>query len=300
MNAKGLDWSDLEVFLATAREGSLSGAARRLRVNASTVQRRMSRLEEALETRVFERSPRGYALTPVGEELLRHALGMETHAIAASRGVVGRDQSLEGVVTVDDVAFVVLPPILRAFREAHPKVEVHVYVASGFADLTRRQADVAIRFGARPSDADLVARRVAPGHVALYASEAYVAAHGRPERPEMLAAHDIVRGDESMARLGMERFVEQHADPRRTAFRSNSMLARLHAVKSGLGIGFLATFVAEPEPDLVRLDVETSSLSGELWIVVHVDLKRNARVRAFVDFVYPRMRDDPRWAAVSG
>lgn len=288
MNARLPGWEDLHYFLATARGGTLAAAAEDLGVNASTVQRRINRLEEDLQARVFDRSQRGYALTPAGEELLAHAAAMELEVLAVGRKVGGFDERLAGtirVATVDDLAVTVLMPLVREFTDAHPGVTVEVIVQVEFADLARRQADVALRLGGKPREPDLITRFVSRVNVALYASPAYLDARGRPRSIEELAAHDIVRGDDRVSGLLMERLIDRHGG--RVSYRSNAFLARAAALRDGLGIGFMSCFLADPDPALERLDVELPAFpGGSLWMLVHADLRRNARVRAFVDHVY--------------
>jgi DNA-binding transcriptional LysR family regulator len=162
-------------------------------------------------------------------------------------------------------------------------------VRTGFADLARRQADVAIRFGGRLPEADLIAKQVARVDVALYASRAYLKEHGRPTRLEELNRHAIVRGNEQVSGLPHEKLMDRYGDPANFAFSSNSFLARLAAIREGMGIGFLGCFMGEREKTLERLPFRFPEASGYLWLVLHVDLKRNARVRAFVEHTYAAM-----------
>jgi DNA-binding transcriptional LysR family regulator len=288
MNARP-SWNDLQVFLAAAREGTLAAAAEALGVNASTVQRRIGKLEAQLATRLFDRKQRGYSLTAAGEELFVRVLTIEQEVLAVDRHIGGRDQSLQGtirVATVDDLATGVLPPILRDFRRKHSRVTLEVGIGSDFVDLARRQADVAIRFGRKPALGDLVVKHISRVDVALYGSRDYFRAHGRPERLEDLRHHCIVRGDAQMGDLPMERIMDRHGDPIRIAYRSNSMLARACAIRDGLGIGLLGCFAGENDRTLERIDLAFPEAASDLWMVVHVDLRRNARVRAFVAFVH--------------
>lgn len=288
MSASLANWSDLEMFLAAARHGTLAGAAEALKINASTVQRRIGKLETELETKLFDRSPRGYALTPAGEELFTHVLQMELQAIAIARRVAGRDQSLEGpirIATVDDLAIGILSPLLRTFGQRNPRVTITVDLGSHFADLARRQADVALRFGEKPSTGDVIARHLIRADVAVYGSRGYFRTHGRPKGPEELHRHAIVCGDESMSRLPMERHIRAHTEPENIAYCSNSMLARLVAVRDGIGVGYLPCFMAHRERSLERLDLGLPPVGADIWMLVHADLRRNARVRALVDFL---------------
>jgi DNA-binding transcriptional LysR family regulator len=280
-------WGDLQMFLAAAREGTLAAAATTLGVNASTVQRRIGKLETELATRLFDRKQRGYSLTAAGEELLAHVLTIEQEILAIDRRIGGRDQGLQGtirVATVDDLATGVLSPILRDFRRQHPKVTVEMEIGSSFSDLARRQADVAIRFGGKPALGDLIVKHVSRVDVGLYGSRSYFRTHDRPTSLPDLRHHAIVCGGDQMRGLPMERIMDRYADPTRIAYRSDSMLARACAVRDGLGIGFLARFVGEKDRMLERLDLAFPELASDLWMVVHTDLRRNARVRAFVDF----------------
>jgi len=289
VNAKLWDWADLEIFLAAARGGSLVAAASELGVNASTVQRRIGKLEGDLGTRLFDRSPRGYGLTGAGEALLEHARAAEEELWAGARKVTGRDRSLEGVVrvtTVDDLAFGVLPPIVRAFRKRHRRVEIDLDIQAEFSDLGRRQADVAIRFGAAPQHDDVIVKHVTRVDVALYGSKSYLEKHGTPSSLPDLRDHALVRATTRFSRLAIEQIMDRYSDASSVALRSNSMLVRHAAIREGIGIGWLGHFMGEHEPELSRLDLKLPSVSSDLWMLVHVDLRTNARVRAFVDFVH--------------
>ncbi len=288
MSARLPAWSELEIFLAAARGGTLAAAAKQLAIDASTVQRRIGKLESELDVRLFERSQRGYSLTTAGEELLQHVLVIESEVLAIGRQVGGRDHALQGVVrvsTVDDFAVDVLPPILRGLHERYPGLEVHVSVQTGHADLGRREADVAIRLGGKPSAPDDVLSHAVRLSAGFYASRKYVAKHGSPATYEDFRQHFLVRADESLVHAPTEQVFERHGDPSKVVYRSNSVLARLAAVREGLGISWLSGFSAKKHRSLVRVPVDSEPLEGDLCVIVHVDLRKNARVRAFVDFV---------------
>jgi len=291
MNARPYDWGDLEIFLATARGGTLTTAAQVLRVDASTVQRRVGKLEAAMRAKLFVRSPRGYALTEAGQELYAHALAMDEQAAGAWRKVVARDERPIGTVrvaTVDDVAVHILPPIVATFREKHPNVSVFVDVRSSFVDLGRHEADVAIRFGVKPPDGDIVVRRVLTANVGLFASRAYLKKHGRPRVPEDLKSHALVRADEALAGLSIERLLERFGDRSKVALRANSFYARVAAIRAGVGIGFAPLFLTAGDKSLQRLHLAfpEAPTSADVLLLVHADMRRNARVRAFVEHAF--------------
>ena len=287
MAEKPISWDQLQVFLAAARTGTLSAGARDLDSSPATVLRRLRVLERKLQVELFVRSSRGYALTQAGSELLAHVQAIEEEVLAAERRLGGRDQRLSGsirVATLDDLVQTVLGPVLAGFVQRHPAVELNLQIDSEFTNLTRRSADVAIRAGGQPKSPDVIARRVCDIGVALYASREYL--RRQPLRPglQQLAGHRIVRGDEARAHLPMEEVIEQYAGGATVAFRSNSMLARCSAVRDGIGVGFLPCFVADAERNLIRLGDVIPEASATLWILVHADLRRNARVRSFVEY----------------
>lgn len=291
MGARPYDWSDLEIFLATARGGTLTAAAEALRVDVSTVQRRVGKLEAAMRSKLFVRSPRGYALTEAGQDLYTHALAMDEEAASAWRKVVARDEQPVGTVrvaTVDDFAVHILPPIVASFREKHPNVTVFVDVRSSFVDLGRHEADVAIRFGLAPPEGDVVVRRVLTANVGLFASRAYLKKHGRPKTPEDLKDHALVRAEEGLSRMSMERILERFGDRSRIALRAGSFYARVGAIRAGVGIGFAPLFLAARDKGLerLRIDFPEPPVGADLLLLIHADMRRNARVRAFVEHAF--------------
>lgn len=296
VNAQNVDWTNLEYFLATAHGGSLSTAARALSVNHATVSRRIDRLEVELGVRLFTRDTRGYLLTAAGKELLIHARAIEREVLAIRRKVAGLDRRLEGsvrVVTVDDLAVLMMPALLTGFRELHPAVTVELDVRTELTDLGRLQADVAIRFGERPQDPNVVSRRIGPAPTLLYASTDYLRRHQAPRTPAEIAHHDVVMGSESMAGVAMECFMAKHAPPERIALRSNSMLTRRAAIAAGLGIGMLPPAIARSDRTLREIPIDLPPMSSNIWMAMHTDVRTNARVRAFADFTYDRLRADP-------
>lgn len=276
-------WQDLQFFLAAARGGSLAAAAHALGVSSATVHRRLAHLERVYATRLFDRSPRGYALTEAGQELHAHVERIEAEMLSAERRVGGRDRRLRGrlhVATVDDLALTVLGPVLRGFAGHHSQLEIELSIGSDHSDLSRRHADVAIRPGSRPPEGDLVARRVCGIGVALYGRREL--ADRTPAPASLPKGQRVVRGDAARAGLPMERWLDRQAPCGQAALRSGSMLARLVAVREGLGVGLLPCLAADADPGLVRLSDLLPEAGSSLWILTHADMRRNARVGAFV------------------
>jgi len=281
MDAKLENWDELRVFLEVARAGSLSGAARSLGVNHSTVFRRIGAFEEALGVRLFERFPNGYVLTPAGEETREFALRIEDEVATLGRKVSGQDLRLSGTVritTIDMLALGLLPRHLAAFRAEYPGIEIEVYLTNAALNLSKREADVALRVGNEPPEA-LVGRRVGRLVFAAYGSSNYCA--GRLDMP--LDHHDWIGLDSEHAPLA-RRFAN-FLPGVNTVFRANSVAASIAAAKAGIGLATLPCGLADLEPDLVRVADLPDDFTLDLWLLTHEDLRRTARVRAFMDFL---------------
>ncbi|MGI6247650.1 MAG: LysR family transcriptional regulator [Pseudochelatococcus sp.] len=280
MEAQAANWDDLRLFLAVARVGTLSGAARTLGVNHSTVFRRVGAFEDRLRVRLFERLPNGYALTPAGEEMRDAAMRIEEQIAALSRRVTGRDLRLGGTVritTVDMLALGVLPGHLAAFRAQYPGIVLDVVVSNAALDLTRREADVALRVGNAPSET-LVGRRVARLAFAIYA-----AAGGPTVQDGELTARDWIGFDDEHAPLA--RHMARLYPQARLAFRTNSIPAAIGAARAGTGLAPLPCGLADRDPGLIRIAEMPEPFTLDLWLLTHEDLRATARIRAFMDFM---------------
>lgn len=279
-----MEWDDLRTVLAVGRAGTLSGAARALNVNHSTVFRRVGLIEEGLGVRLFERHRDGYTPTPAGEEVCALAGRMDGDVVALERRLAGRDLRPAGLVrvtTTDTIMAQLLPPILAAFRAAHPEITLEVAAANRFFNLTKRDADVAIRPTSTPPEA-LVGRRICAVATAVYGA-ASLGVDGRRERDLM----DLpwVGPDDSLGDLKSARWLAAMTPAPTVVCRANSVLGMFAAAKAGLGAAALPCFLADPEPMLRRLQAPLPALATELWLLTHRDLRRVARIRAFLDFV---------------
>ena len=287
MNAQLANWDDLRVFLAVARAGSLSGAARSLGVNHSTVFRRIAGLEETLGVRLFERLPTGYALTPAGEETLGIVESIETEVATLDRTVAGQDLRLSGTVritAVDMIAFWLLPDHLRRFRAAHPGIEVEIVVGNEALNLSRRETDMALRISNSPPET-LVGRRVGKLVFAIYGAPDYCAS--RPGTD--LAQHDWIGFDSAHAPL--TRQLEKLLPGARPAVRSNSVACTIRLATAGLGLALLPCAIADQKPDLIRVAELPDAFGLDLWLLTHEDLRHTARIRAVLEFLTPALAE---------
>lgn len=281
-----LDWTDLRHALAVAEAGSLAGAARVLGVNHTTVLRRVSGLEARMGVRLFERMPTGYAPTAAGEEVLAVARGMEATVAALERRLAGQDLRLSGtlrVATTDTLALTVLMPHLAAFRAAHPGIELEVALSNAMANLTRRDADVAVRPADDPPEA-LVGRRVADIAYAVYGAAGYLARHAELGR---LDAHPWVAPDDSLAATVTARWMRRVLSSTvSVACRLDSLLAVREAARAGLGLALLPCYLGDGASGLGRVGAgPRPEVRSTLWLLTHEDMRRTARVRAFTEFM---------------
>ncbi len=279
-----MDWDDLRYVLAVGRAGSLAGAAKALTVHHSTVFRRIGTIEARLGVRLFERHREGYAMTPAGEQIRRLAARMDEEVAGLERRLLGRDMRLSGsvrVTTTDTLLLMLLTPILAAFREDQPEIELEVAVSNTFFSLSKREADIAIRPTSSPPEG-LVGRRVARVATAVYASEAYLA---RSAARDDLAEHDWIEPDDSLQHLPATRWLRSWRSEGFARYRVNTLLGMREAAITGMGLAALPCFIADGVPTLRRVRPPLEELATDLWLLIHRDLRRVARMRAFLDFV---------------
>ena len=277
-----LEWDDLRYVLAVAEAGSLAGAARSLGVNHTTVLRRVGSFERRLGLRLFERLPTGYVLTAGGDELIAAARRIDDTVATLERKLAGQDLRLTGgvrVTTTDTLMGSILPEILAEFRARHPGIQVEIAVSNLMFNLTKRDADVAIRPADDPPEA-LVGRRIARIAFAIYGSPRYLA----KGRADDLAAHRWVAPDDSLAGTSVARWMRSALPESAVTLRVDSLLGLRHAAQAGLGLAALPCYLGDTAPDLVRVHRPIAEMETALWILTHEDLRHTARIRAFTEF----------------
>jgi DNA-binding transcriptional LysR family regulator len=281
------DWDDLRFFLAVARSGRLTAAARRLGADHATVSRRITSLEESLKAKLFERRPQGYALTGHGEQLLAKAESMETEALAIQSEIGGADMALSGTVRIgapDGFGSTFLAPRFASLAKAYPGLELQLIAMPRLLSLSKREADVAITL-APPKEGKVVARKLCDYRLGLYAAQGYLDAMPPIAAAEDLFAHRIVGYIDDLIFTPELDYLDEVAKGLRAQIQSSSVLAQMNAVAAGAGIGVIHHFMAVDEPRLVPVLPESVSITRSFWLLVHADLKDVARVRAVVDFI---------------
>lgn len=282
------DWNDLQHFLAVARCGSTTAAGRDLKVNQSTVQRRLGELERRLGQPLVERHPTGYRLTAFGEQLLPHAQRVEQSVLALQQVVQSSARELTGVVRVTCPEPIVYrisqSPLLERLHQKHPRLRVEFLMSDRYLDLAKGEADVALRSG-DTVDNKLVGRKLGDSLWAVYASPAYLQRHGRPQRIEELAQHALVGLDESMAGHRAAVWLRQVAPQARFAATADSVLGLVSSAKAGVGLAALPTALGDGEPELERVLGPIPELARIWRILTTPQLRRTPRVSAFFEFM---------------
>jgi DNA-binding transcriptional LysR family regulator len=271
-------WDDLKVFLAVAREGTTLGAGRQLGVNQTTCARRIAALEETLGARLFERHAAGYRLLPLGERILPMAQAMEREAETIAEIVAGDARETARIIrltTTESMLDTFVNPALPAFHKAFPNVHVELLLDNRQLDLTRGEADFAVRSGPAPTDPLLIARKVAPVAWAVYAGQGYVARHGAPASLSDLADHAVV-----LFTIG-DLFPEGAVPDSAIRYRSNSALSVTHTVAADLAVGGLPCRLGDSQPNLVRcFDLEVTTW---MWLIYPERLRGEPHIRGLSD-----------------
>jgi DNA-binding transcriptional LysR family regulator len=273
------DWQHWRAFLAVVQTGSLSAAARQLRLTQPTLGRQIAALERDLGVALFTRSTEGVHPTDAARELVPHATAMASAAAALLRAASGGDGALRGSVRLaasEFIGAVVLPPMLARFRAANPLIEIELALSDRVEDLSRRDADIAVR-NTTPTQAALLVRRIGEVPITLFAHRAYVEAHGMPADLTELERHGLIGRPEHLLQF------PSGGIALRFGFRCSSDLGLLAALRAGLGIGYCQTPIGRDDPDLVPVLPDTVLARIGVWLVTHEDLRGTRRIRVLAD-----------------
>lgn len=287
------DWNDLKYFLAVARGGSTLAAARILGASQSTVHRRLTELEKHIGCKLAKRSPSGYQLTDIGQRLFEHAeraeeviSTFERHALAASTALTGSVRVTCSSTMADRLA---KSTLIGGFHAQYPGLRVEFIITDKYLDLSKGQADVAIRTG-EVADENLIGRKIAEVPWAVYATRSYLEHHGRPERMQDLNQHLVIAFDGEIANYAAARWLRSVAPKAKIAARSDNWAAFLAAVKTGVGLGPLPMHHGDREKELVRMINTQPRVVSQFWLLMHPDMRHTPRVRAFFDYVIAEVK----------
>jgi len=280
-----MEWDDMKLVLAICRTGTLSGAARDLGVNYSTIFRRICGIEKDLNLKLFERHRNGYAMTEAGEAVMQHARRMEEEANAVSRELLGADASISGTIKLtapDGIAQYALMPHLESFCKQHPDVQLDLNLTSSALLLERNEADIAVRIGKHPPE-NYIAREICKVRFGDYGSPEYLAKYGH------LAPHD-------------HRWVTNREHPKpwwagdkdqvNVVFTTDSKEADIDAARRGLGLVSLANIVGNRARGLQHAGLPVKDVERTMWLLIHPDLRGTARVKALMSHLLTGLQNE--------
>ena len=300
--AMSFDWNQVRAFLATAEEGSFSGAARALKTTQPTIGRQISGLEAALGVALFERTVRGPTLTAAGRDLLDHVRVMGETATLISTVAAGQSQEVTGEVAVsatDLVSAAILPGLLGDLRETAPGIHLRIIASNDISNLMRREADIAIRH-VRPTEPDLIARHLGDFRASLYAASAYLDKAGRPRAPRALADHAFVGSPNSDQLVTTLRDKGIPVRSENFVMSSESGVVQWELVKAGYGITYMPELLGEATPGIEKVLPDLPSLEFPVWLVTHRELRTSRRIRVVFDFLARGLADTVRMSGKSG
>jgi DNA-binding transcriptional LysR family regulator len=281
------DWNRARAFLVTAEEGSLSAAARALGMAQPTLGRQVDALEQELDVVLFERVGRGLTLTPSGLELLAHVRAMGEAAGKVSLAAMGQSQSLEGPICIaasETYAEHVLAPIIAKLRRSEPGITVEIIVSNSPSDLRRREADIAIR-NFRPTEPDLIARKIRDVPARLYATPDYIRRIGTPKLPYDLRHAEFINIESTGALIKGLRAMGINVSEQNFPVLTENYTVMWALVKQGVGIGILDGNIGDAEPLVERVLPDMEPLMFPIWLVAHREVNTSRRIRRVFDFL---------------
>ena len=286
------DWNKARAFLVTAEEGSLSAAARALGMAQPTLGRQVDGLEQELGIVLFERVGRGLTLTPSGLELLDHVRDMGEAAGRVSLTALGQSQALGGKICIsasETYAAVLLPPIITKLRRQEPGIQGEIVVANHASDLRRREADIAIR-NFRPTEPDLIAKKIGDADAVLYATPDYIRRIGNPAKPEDLQRADFVNLDHGGMMIKGLNALGLGLSEANFPLLTESYHVMWELVRQGAAIGILDAYIGDADPAVARVLPDMEPLVFPIWLVAHRELATNRRIRMVYDFLAKELK----------
>lgn len=280
-DAVKFDWNQARAFLVTAREGSLSSAAKALGLTQPTLSRQVSGLEDSLNVVLFEKFGRGLALTPAGHDLLSYVEKMGDAAANLNLSASGKSQALSGSVCISSPEYTsafIMPLLADKIQQNYPLIQIDLVASNEKSDLKRREADIAVR-SFRPTELDFIAKRIRSQSWGLYASTSYFENKGKPistkaiEQLDFIGPSDTDISIEHLAKMGLKLTTSNFR------ITTDNMLVQWQSVCMGFGIAFVPNEIADGAPNLTRLLADHVSLESERWLVTHREMRLNRKVR---------------------
>jgi len=287
------DWNDLRFFLELSRRGRLVSVAHKLHVDHTTVSRRIAALENQLDARLFDKSPRGYQLTDAGLRLLPYAEQMEAQSNQLYQDISGKDARLSGTVRLaapEGLGTEIIARNLATFRLLHPDIELDLVAESRRTSLSKREADIAITL-ARPKTGRLISWKLCDYLLRLYGTKKYLRTRNEIHHKDDLNRHDFISYIDDLIEMQELKFLEHIIKDPHVVFRSTSVMAQYRAVLDGIGLSLVHCFMADRDERLVPILSDDISVKRQYWLVVHEDLRHVARVNAVCQFLTKLLKE---------
>ncbi len=282
-----MEWDNLRFFLAVARSGSLTGATEKLRSSASTVSRRIELLEQNLDLKLFSHHQTGYQLTDEGKVLFENAERVEEAVMSLEQDAMAQHTDISGTVrlaTAENIANFMITPALPSLLEKHPGIVLEMVPGISSINLTKREADIALRMR-RPQQGNVVVRKLGVLGYALYGSQSYLNKREAGENEGQYDQDDFVTFSEEYAHLPASQWIESVLSGRPPAMITSSLYGQVAAASAGIGLAVLPCFLGDRDPTLQRVSSPIESTQQEIWLVIHRDLRNSSRVRVVADFL---------------
>lgn len=281
------NWNDIESFLMLSRNKKLKKASQKLGVEATTISRRILRLEEKLGIKLFFRSNNNYVLTEDGNKLLPYSEQMETEAMNIREIFSSKDVNLTGKVRIsvpEGLGIEIFTKYLNSFFKIHKELEIELVADSKFRNLTSKEVDISIGLS-KPRSNKLKSWKLSNYKIQLYGSKSYIKENQSIDHVSDLSNHKFVSYIDDMIEFPELKYLQDTIANAKTVFRSNNLQAQLNAVKQGVGIAFLHSFIAKNEKELDVILKEKINLTREYWIIIHEDLMNLKRIKVALGFI---------------
>jgi DNA-binding transcriptional LysR family regulator len=282
------DWTLIRSFLAALEQGTLLGAARELHSSQPTVGRHITELESQLGVVLFERTGRGLVPTAMALQLADSARAMEAGAHQLARTLTGARAQTRGTVRITasvPVAVTLMPPLLARMRQTLPDIQVELVSSNQVSNLLRREADIAVRM-VQPKQGSLIARRIGNVGLGAYAHRDYLTRRGPLRKPQDMLQHDLIGSDTDTSILQGFAAMGFPVDREAFSLRTDDFIVQWQAIRAGLGVGFVADYMARDEPKVVPVLRDVLKVPAlPMWLAVHREIRTNPRIRAVYDFL---------------
>ena len=290
-NRANWSWDNLRYFLAVAHCGTLSAAARHLGVSHTTVQRRIGALEIELQTSLFIRTTSGYTLTQSGKALFKETAQLQTTLESISRKVAGSDSDVSGRVVLtstDTLCFLILPQMIKSLTQTYPRLCVELNMINSIRDVQNLEADIAIR-SCMEAPAELIGRKIGTINFAAYAARTYCLEKGIDRFPADIEAHEFIVLADDYANTPFHQWLNSHLTVNTRTTITSGFLSAFGLCKASLGITMLPTYMVDEASNLMKLEVDGTPVSNDLWILSHTDLRSTERVRVVRQYLYEEL-----------